>query len=75
MCPFAELYAKEGANVIVADVNEEAINTVIEGIKETGGQAVGSVTNVANEEAVKAMVKLATDTSGSLDVLVNRQAF
>lgn len=67
----AELYAKEGSNVVVADLNEDAVNAVVESIKSAGGQAVGSVTNVANEEAVKAMVKLATDTYGSLDILVN----
>lgn len=67
----AELYAKEGANVIAADINEEALTAVVEGIKANGGSAVVSVTNIAKEEDVEAMVNLAVDTFGSLDVLVN----
>lgn len=67
----AELFAQEGANVIVADINADAINVVVEEIKAAGGQATGSVTNVADEDATKAMIQLATTTYGSLDVLVN----
>lgn len=67
----AELYAIEGAKVVVSDINEEAINQVVEGIKENGGQAVGIVANVAKDEDIKAMIKLAVDEFGSLDILVN----
>lgn len=67
----AELYAREGAKVIVSDINEEAINQVVEGIKEEGGQAAGIVADVSKDEEIDAMVKLAVDEFGSLDILVN----
>ena len=44
----AELYAKEGAKVIVSDINEEGAQTVVAGIKENGGTAVSVKTNVGD---------------------------
>ncbi|MCI1953436.1 SDR family oxidoreductase [Ligilactobacillus acidipiscis] len=67
----AEDYAKEGAKVILADINEDTLNEVHQEITEAGGQATISVTNIANENDIDAVIKLATDTYGSLDILVN----
>ena len=36
----AELYAKEGAKVVVSDINEEGGNEVVEIIKKNGGEAI-----------------------------------
>lgn len=35
----AELYAKEGAKVVVSDINEEGGKEVVEIIKKNGGEA------------------------------------
>lgn len=68
----AETFAREGAKVVVADRNEEAINSVVEGIKAAGGQAVGVKANVTSAADVDAMVKTALDFGGGhIDVLVN----
>lgn len=67
----AELYAKEGAKVIVADLNEDAISAVVDGINQAGGTAVGVVANVMKEEDIQAMVDKAADAFGSVDILVN----
>jgi len=67
----ATLYAQEGAKVVVADINEESINAVVNEIKENGGQAIGVVSNVAKQEDVDNMINSAVNTFGSLDILVN----
>ncbi|MEQ2525464.1 glucose 1-dehydrogenase [Bacillaceae bacterium CLA-AA-H227] len=67
----ATLYAQEGAKVVVADVNHEAIESVVSEIKNSGGQAIGVVANVAKQEDVDNMVNTAVEEFGSLDILVN----
>jgi NAD(P)-dependent dehydrogenase (short-subunit alcohol dehydrogenase family) len=67
----AELYAEEGARVIVADMNEPAVSAVVDGIKQKGGIALGVVANVMKEEDIHAMVQTAYDAFGSVDILVN----
>ncbi|MFH5186555.1 glucose 1-dehydrogenase [Paenibacillus sp. TAB 01] len=67
----AELYAREGAKVVVADLNQANIDTVVESIVASGGEAVGVTANVAKDADVTAMVETAVRTFGSIDVLVN----
>ena len=38
----AELYAKEGAKVVVSDYNFEGAQAVVEGIKAAGGEAIAN---------------------------------
>lgn len=61
---------KEGASVVLSDVNEE-VYQVAEEIRQSGGEAtaiVGDVTKLADCEA---MVDLALKTFNKLDILVN----
>jgi NAD(P)-dependent dehydrogenase (short-subunit alcohol dehydrogenase family) len=67
----AELFAKEGARIVVADINESAIVATVQGIQQAGGEAVGVVANVAKEEDVQAMVNKTVETYGRVDILVN----
>jgi NAD(P)-dependent dehydrogenase (short-subunit alcohol dehydrogenase family) len=67
----AELYAKEGAKVVVADMNEDTISAVVDGINQAGGIAVGVVANVMKEEDILTMVDKAVEEFGSVDILVN----
>lgn len=67
----AILFAQEGAKVVVADINEAAIQAVVEEIASSGGQAKGVVVNVTKEEDVARMVDTAVQSFGKLDVLVN----
>lgn len=67
----ALLFAKEGAKVIVTDINEENVNSVADDIKEAGGEAIPVVSNVAVEEDVDKMIDTAVETYGTLDILVN----
>ena len=67
----AKLFAKEGAKVIVADVNEKGVNDAVNAIKAEGGIATGVLCNVMNESEVKNMIDTAVKTYASLDILIN----
>ena len=67
----AVLFAKEGAKVVVSDINGEAVNRVVEQIKANGGDAIGIVTNVALQADVDHVVEQTVQTYGKLDILVN----
>ncbi len=70
----AELFAAEGAWVLVADVDEEAGETVARGIGEAGGRSRFVKTDVTSSDDVERAVKLASDQAGRVDVLVNNAA-
>jgi len=63
--------AQEGAKVVVVDKNEETLTNTVEGIKESGGQAVAIVADVTRGEEVRRMVKTAIEQFGKIDILVN----
>ncbi|WP_391570885.1 glucose 1-dehydrogenase [Cohnella sp.] len=67
----ALLFAKEGANVIVADLNGDAVNEVVRQIADNGGQAKGVIANVTKEDDAAAMIEAAVQSFGRLDILVN----
>lgn len=70
----AELFAKEGAKVIIADFNEEKGREQTDKIKAAGGECSFVKTDVSKSEDVQNMVKFAVDTYGRLDVAVNNAA-
>ncbi len=64
-------FAQEGANVVLMDVNEEALQKKQAEILSDGGKVIYTVTNVRSyEEIVKARDK-AVETFGSIDVIIN----
>jgi 3-oxoacyl-[acyl-carrier protein] reductase len=67
----AKLFSQEGARVVVADIRKDAAERVVSEILDAGGEAVVSHTDVTKNEQVAAMVKLAIDTFGKLDIMVN----
>jgi NAD(P)-dependent dehydrogenase (short-subunit alcohol dehydrogenase family) len=67
----AELYAKEGTKVIVADINEVGANQVASAIVAHGGIAKAVKTDVANLQDIEAMIDTAVHKFGTLDILVN----
>ncbi len=70
----AELLAREGAAVVVADLAEERAHEVVAAIEATGGRAAAVRTDVSVEADVAAMVAFALDTYGALHVLHNNAA-
>ncbi len=65
------LFAKEGAKVILADINLETVNKVVAEITANGGTATAVTANVAKEADVQNMIDAAVKTYGTLDILVN----
>ncbi|MCM3781817.1 glucose 1-dehydrogenase [Neobacillus mesonae] len=67
----ALLFAREGAIVIVNDLNEDKGKETTEEIVASGGKAVYLKADVTNSEQVKAMVEQAIKEFGRIDVLFN----
>jgi NAD(P)-dependent dehydrogenase (short-subunit alcohol dehydrogenase family) len=70
----ALLMAREGASVVVADLNGAGANAVAQEIEAAGGRAVGQAADVAEEASVVAMIEAAAKHFGGLDVLHNNAA-
>ena len=71
----AQAFAREGAAVVVADINDNAGRSVAEGIAAAGGRAAFAQADVTRREDVKAMVEAATGGYGRLDILVNNAGY
>lgn len=67
----ATILSKEGAKVVVVDWDEIAGARTAEEIRRSGGDAIFVKCDVSNEDQVKAMVRMAIDKYGRIDVLVN----
>jgi dihydroanticapsin dehydrogenase len=67
----AILFAKEGAKVIVADINDNGGAETIKIIKKEGKHAIFVHTDVSKELDVKNMVKIVKESFGKIDILVN----
>ncbi len=71
----ARLFAREGARVVVADINDNAGRTVADSIAQDGGAATYSHADVTRRDQVAAMLQAATGTYGRLDILVNNAGY
>ncbi|HTD50855.1 MAG TPA: glucose 1-dehydrogenase [Acidimicrobiia bacterium] len=67
----AELFAVEGASVVVSDIDEAAGNAAVAAIRGAGGDAAFVAANVADWDDCQAMVAAAVSTYGALHVLYN----
>lgn len=67
----AEVFAKEGAKIIVADYKAEGGQETVKNIVVAGGQAEFVQADVSKSNEVEAMVKVAVEKFGGLDILVN----
>lgn len=67
----AELLAREGAIVAVADLVDDEGEAVAEGIRKDGGEAMYWHLDVSHEAEVKRVIDEVAEEFGGLDVLVN----
>lgn len=67
----AELLAREGATVVVTDIDVKEGEQVVENIKANGGSATFHQQNVVDEDRWKEVIELTLKEFGKLDVLVN----
>jgi cyclopentanol dehydrogenase len=67
----ASVFAREGARVVVADVDAVSSTAVVEGIRSRGGEAMFVKVDVRCEEEVQALIEQTVARFGGLDVLIN----
>jgi NAD(P)-dependent dehydrogenase (short-subunit alcohol dehydrogenase family) len=67
----AELFASEGASVVVTDLNAETGAETVKNIQQAGGTAIFVRANVADETEVKGLIQQAVDAFGRIDILYN----
>jgi len=67
----AVMFGKEGASVIVADIDQEKGMETVGLIRSESGEAIFVQVNISRAHDVEKMVRTAIDTYGKLDILVN----
>lgn len=67
----AELYAKEGAKVVVSDYNFDGAKAVAEAINANGGVAIANQANVAESADLERLFEETLNNFDQLDILVN----
>ena len=67
----AELFAAEGAGVIVGARRQSELDSLVAEIAAAGGQAVALAGDVRSEDYQKALVALAVERFGKLDIAFN----
>ncbi len=67
----AELFAREGARVVVADFSEASGEAAAADVRAAGGQATFVRADVSNEDDARGMVQHAVATYGRVDALYN----
>jgi 3-hydroxybutyrate dehydrogenase len=67
----AAVYAREGAQVAIADLNRDAAEAAAAEIRGAGGRAMGVAMDVTDEAAVKAGVAAVASKLGGVDILVS----
>lgn len=65
----AFLFAKEGAKIVIADLNETNSSETVDRIRSAGGEATSVLTDVTSAKDVEVMVKSVCNAYGKLNVL------
>ena len=68
---FAEAFAKEGAKVVIADINIEGATTTAQ---EIGSNALAVKMDVTKQDSIDQSVNTAVDQLGGIDILINNAA-
>jgi NAD(P)-dependent dehydrogenase (short-subunit alcohol dehydrogenase family) len=67
----AILFAKEGAKLVLADMQENELQETLELVQREGGEGIIKKTNVAMEEDVKELIDTALRTYAVIDIVCN----
>lgn len=71
---YARALARQGASVVVCDIDVPGAEAVAKSIGDAGGSAIGVQVDVSDPESAEAMVATTIDTFGGVDLLVNNAA-
>jgi NAD(P)-dependent dehydrogenase (short-subunit alcohol dehydrogenase family) len=66
-----ELFAQQGARVVVADVSEASGEAVVAAVRAAGSEATFVKADISNEDDARGMVQHAVATYGRVDALYN----
>jgi NAD(P)-dependent dehydrogenase (short-subunit alcohol dehydrogenase family) len=67
----AQIFAREGAQVVISDISADGLRETAELIRSSGGEATAVVADVANAADVSALVETAATFYGRLDCAFN----
>lgn len=67
----AELFAEEGASVVLTARGREKLDEVVEGIRAKGGKAIGVMADVCSTEDTEKVFAEAIKAFGDVDILIN----
>jgi 3-oxoacyl-[acyl-carrier protein] reductase len=67
----AILFAKEGAKIVVADINNAGGEETVSAINSSGGEAFFVHTDVSKASDAENLIKVTTDKFGKIDILLN----
>ena len=71
---YANRFAREGAKVVVAEINEEIGRRTEEEVRKAGSEALYVKTDVSQEASCKEMAAKAAERFGRIDILLNNAA-
>lgn len=72
----ARLFAKEGAKVIVSDIDGKKAEEVASKIRESGGQALAVPGDMLNDDYINELVKKAAEFgNGKIHIIVNNAGY
>lgn len=67
----AQLFAREGAKVVISARRVEQLEAVAEKIKAEGGEALAVPCDISDKEQCREVARKAVETFGTIDILVN----
>ena len=67
----AELFAEEGASVVLTARGQEKLDLVVKGINGRGGRAIGLVADIGSADDTKRVFEETIKAFGDLDILIN----
>ena len=67
----AELFAEEGAAVVLTARHQDQLDAAVKGIRQKGGKAVGVVADVCSSEDTRRVFETALNEFGDVDILIN----
>src|SRR5690625_6345460 len=68
---YAQELARQGAKVVINDVNEDVTAQAVETITSAGGTAIGVTAPVCSTETAEKLVNTSLEEFGTIDIMVN----
>lgn len=67
----ARALAAKGARIVIAALDQDGIDNMVDELTRGGGEAVGQMADVTDPKQATALAQFALDAFGSIDILVN----